>query len=156
MLTEQPDQPHKSLISPFPLQRSDVDFLTGTCIPWSLAIIVISIGFRFLTGNPYMDIDEVVPKPPSFQVEINVAEWPEIAQLPGVGETLASRVVAQREKAPFSSVDQLLMVHGIGEKKLKAIRPFLMPVQSEHLTLSDNPALASSDASLANENRGDE
>ena len=156
MLTEQPDQPHKSLVSPFPLQRSDVDFLAGTGIPWFLAIIAIAIGIRFFTGNPYLDIDEVVPKPPVFQVDINVAEWPEIAQLPGVGETLAGRIVAQRMTSPFSSVDQLLMVHGIGDKKMEAIRPFLLPVNSGHSTRKDNTALASTDAGLANENRGDE
>lgn len=111
-------------------------------MPWMLAIFVLTTGFRFLTGNPYVDIDDVEPVPAVFQVDINAAEWPEIAQLPGVGETLASRIVAQRTTAPFSSVDQLLAVRGIGEKKMNAIRPFLLPIVPQDSPLTDSSDLA--------------
>lgn len=150
MLTEQPGKPHKSLVSPFPVTRRDVDFLAGTCIPWILVLVIAAVGFRMVTGNPYLDIDEVAPRAPVFQVDINAAEWPEISQLPGVGETLASRIVAQRKTAPYSSVEQLLSVRGIGEKKMEAMRPYLLPINLEHP--SSTSALAANIASQPSQN----
>ena len=48
------------------------------------------------------------------------------AALPGIGEVIAERIVAYRvEHGGFTSLDELLEVEGIGEKKLKAIRSLL-------------------------------
>ena len=64
-----------------------------------------------------------------FEIDPNRAEWPELAQLPGIGETLARRIVESRElDEPFSNCDQLSRVRGIGEKKLDAVRPYLRPM----------------------------
>ena len=43
-------------------------------------------------------------------------------QLPGIGETLANRII---ERRPYKSIDLLIEVNGIGRIKLKKIRPFL-------------------------------
>lgn len=65
----------------------------------------------------------------AFQVDVNQADWPELAQLPGVGITLAQRIVNRREnQGPFRTHDQLLDVRGIGPKTLEAIRPYLLPL----------------------------
>jgi competence protein ComEA len=65
----------------------------------------------------------------AFQVDINQADWPELAQLPGVGITLAQRIVERREsEGPFRTHDQLLDIRGIGPKTLEAIRPYLLPM----------------------------
>jgi competence protein ComEA len=65
----------------------------------------------------------------AFQVDINRAEWPELAQLPGIGITLAQRIVERRDTVgPFQDHDQLLEVRGIGPKTLEAIRPYLLPL----------------------------
>jgi competence protein ComEA len=64
-----------------------------------------------------------------FEVDINSADWPELMQLPGVGPTLAHRIVESRETAgPFANHNDLLRVHGIGSKRLEQIRPFLQPI----------------------------
>jgi competence protein ComEA len=43
--------------------------------------------------------------------------------LNGIGEATAQKIIADREKnGPFSSVDDLTRVSGIGEKKLAALR----------------------------------
>ena len=47
-------------------------------------------------------------------------------QLKGIGQTLAHRIVADREvNGPFRSVDELLRVEGIGPATLDEIRPWL-------------------------------
>jgi competence protein ComEA len=56
-------------------------------------------------------------------VNVNVAEAEELETLPGIGEVLAAAIIAYREEhGPFTSVDQLLDVSGIGEVTLEEIR----------------------------------
>lgn len=50
-------------------------------------------------------------------VNINTASAEELAALPGIGETLAGRIVAYRtEHGTFSSTEEIQKVSGIGEK----------------------------------------
>lgn len=64
----------------------------------------------------------------AFRVDVNSAGWPELAQLPGIGETLSRRIVASREEeGPFRRAEDLTRVHGLGPKKLEAMRPYLGP-----------------------------
>jgi len=63
---------------------------------------------------------------PTQKVNINTASIEELVTLPGVGPTLAGRIVEYREKAgQFASVDELLNVKGIGEKNLDKIAEWL-------------------------------
>ena len=55
-------------------------------------------------------------------VNINTADVFELTQLPGIGEVLAQRIVDYRSAhGPFTAVEQLTHVEGIGEGKLEAI-----------------------------------
>jgi competence protein ComEA len=61
--------------------------------------------------------------PAAALVNVNTATPEELETLPGIGEVLAGAIVAYREEhGPFSSVDQLLDVSGIGEITLEEIR----------------------------------
>ena len=63
---------------------------------------------------------------PTDKVNINTATIEELTTLPGVGPTLAGRVVEYREKAGrFASVEELLNVKGIGEKNFEKIAEWL-------------------------------
>lgn len=63
-----------------------------------------------------------------FEVNVNEASWPELTQLPEIGETLGRRIVEDRRvEGPFRSPEDLLRVRGIGEKKLDQMRPYLSP-----------------------------
>jgi competence protein ComEA len=56
-------------------------------------------------------------------IDINSASASELEALPGVGPVLAERIVAFRtDRGPFSSVEDLLDVPGIGEAKLAQMR----------------------------------
>lgn len=55
-------------------------------------------------------------------VNINTADVAGLAQLPGIGEVLAQRIVDYRTiHGRFTAVEQLTNVEGIGEGKLEAI-----------------------------------
>jgi len=58
----------------------------------------------------------------TFPVDINTAEKEELLALPGIGDILAERILAYREEhGPFDAPEALMLVEGIGEKKLEAI-----------------------------------
>lgn len=56
-------------------------------------------------------------------VHLNTAGIAELEQLPGVGRVLAERIISYREaNGPFTVIEDLLDVPGIGEKKLEGLR----------------------------------
>jgi competence protein ComEA len=56
------------------------------------------------------------------RINVNKATLEELKSLPNIGAVIAQRIVAEREKKPFKSVDDLRRVSGIGVKRLDAIR----------------------------------
>jgi len=59
-------------------------------------------------------------------LDVDRASVPEWIRLPGIGPSLAARIVADREAhGPFTTPEGLLRVPGIGPKTLQKIRPFL-------------------------------
>jgi competence protein ComEA len=64
---------------------------------------------------------------PVGKVDLNQATIEQLQALPGIGETLAQRVVHRRQAAGlFRSVDDLLQVKGIGRKRLEELRPLVV------------------------------
>jgi len=61
------------------------------------------------------EVEKIVP--------INVANETQLQLLPGVGPQLAKRIIQFRsQNGPFSSIDDLKNVPGIGKQKLQAIK----------------------------------
>ena len=51
--------------------------------------------------------------------------------MPGIGKTLARRIVASRKThGPFLDHEELQRVHGIGPRTLDRVRPYLRPMPS--------------------------
>jgi DNA uptake protein ComE-like DNA-binding protein len=55
------------------------------------------------------------------RIDINTATEKELKMIPGVGQVMASRIIAAR---PFRSADDLKKLNGIGDKKYAKIRPY--------------------------------
>jgi DNA uptake protein ComE-like DNA-binding protein len=56
-------------------------------------------------------------------VNVNTADVAMLSTLPGVGDTLAHRIIAGR---PYKTVDDLQRVSGIGPRSLDGFRPFVI------------------------------
>ena len=69
-------------------------------------------------------LDELTGQPAERElININTAPVEELQTLKGIGESLADSIVQYRtEHGPFESINDLLNVNGIGEKKLEAIK----------------------------------
>ncbi len=67
----------------------------------------------------------------------NRAAARELAFVPGLSAMLAAEVVAERERAPFRSVDDVLRVRGIGPKRLARARPLLEIEASRDVVAAD-------------------
>jgi len=57
------------------------------------------------------------------RIDLNTATAVDLEQLPGIGPTLSRRVVAyRRTHGPFTTVDDITRIHGVGEKTLARLR----------------------------------
>lgn len=76
-----------------------------------------------------IEIDRAKSLQAKYLVDINIADWPELAELPEIGELLARRIVDSRAaEGPFKDHNDLRRVRGIGPLKLEAMRPYLLPM----------------------------
>ena len=68
----------------------------------------------------------VVKTTPVGSVDINHANDAELQRLPGIGPTLAKRIVMYRQAhGPFQDVDSLMEVEGIGPKRFERLKPWV-------------------------------
>ena len=67
-----------------------------------------------------------MPDPPDGYVSVNSANAEELMMLPGVGETLAQAILEEKKRhGPFYYAEDLISVKGIGQSKLRQMRPYL-------------------------------
>jgi competence protein ComEA len=96
--------------------------LTGTIAWW--------IAQGGLSGR-LVELERASPQTARFTVDVNAAEWPELAALPGVGPTLAKRIVDHRQQfGRFRDLSDLRQVRGMGPITLQRIEPYLRPLPS--------------------------
>jgi competence protein ComEA len=65
-------------------------------------------------------------KPPLKPVNINTATSEELQQVPGIGPATAQKILQMRKSyGAFKSVDDLLAIRGLGQKRLDKMRKYL-------------------------------
>lgn len=62
---------------------------------------------------------------PREPINLNEASAEELQRLPGIGPKLSQRIVEERQRRPFKSVDDLDRVNGIGPKTIERLRPYV-------------------------------
>ena len=97
-------------------------------------LVALAGGWLYAGGlrGGLVEIDAAPPLPVAFEVDLNEAAWPELALLPGVGETMARRIVHSREtEGPFVRRADLRRVHGVGPTLLARMKPYLRPLAAD-------------------------
>ncbi len=86
---------------------------------------MLVIGYR--SGLQPFDLSHTERQQITFRVDVNSADTDELLLLPGVGPTIAQRIMSFRaENGSFSSCEDLRQVHGIGPKTVERLRPYLL------------------------------
>ncbi len=77
-----------------------------------------------VAGEPAVEAVRELPQTGG-PIDLNTASTTELESLPGIGPVLAQRIVDDREaNGPYTSVDDLLRVSGIGPAILEKLRPY--------------------------------
>ncbi len=80
-----------------------------------------------------IEIDRATPLTARYLVDVNKADWPELAEIPNIGETLARRIVESRVKdGLYRDHTDLRRVRGIGPRTLERMEPYLLPMPGQH------------------------
>ncbi len=86
----------------------------------------IADSLNALSGQSRLTRTEGKPWNKNQRININEAGKEELMRLPGIGGTIAERILKSRQdRGPFRTENDLLRVPGIGPKKLSKIRPFI-------------------------------
>ncbi|MFN0052274.1 MAG: ComEA family DNA-binding protein [Planctomycetales bacterium] len=109
----------------FWLRRTD-QLLVASLVAALLVSMFVQWGRLSGWGKREVEIERMTRLEYLYRIDINRATWVEWAQFEGIGEAMAHRIVADRERnGPFASVDDVLRVPGIGPVKMRTIRPHL-------------------------------
>jgi competence protein ComEA len=81
-------------------------------------------GPALLAQQPAADAARAAVQP---QINLNTATLAQLETLPGIGPTLAARIIEHRQKnGPFKKIEELMNVKGIGEKNFLKLKPLII------------------------------
>lgn len=99
--------------------------------PFLLLVVLLSFACgnlprRYRVEAPPSSSLEITTLEKNSRLNINTASAAELERLPGIGKSLAERIVAHRQSnGNFRRVEHLLMVRGLSARKFREIRPFI-------------------------------
>lgn len=104
-------------------------------------IVLALLAWRSEATRRLAEPREGEPVSARLQVDLNHASVEELMLLPGLGPTLAGRIVEHRQTVgSFASLDALSEVQGVGVAKIRGVAPYLT-VSPELAALPDQVAL---------------
>lgn len=104
-------------------------------IPLTLALI--SVALLLLAGmvqatHHTLDQKHITIQSPEFLVNINTDSPGELMLLPGIGKTIAARIIEHRQQyGSYTKVDQLTAISGISHRTVARLKPFLLPLSGD-------------------------
>jgi competence ComEA-like helix-hairpin-helix protein len=106
-----------SSVATKPLRAAIVVMLAILSVQWIILVTTRPDPLEIRRGAEFRE---------SFRVDVNEATWVEWSQLQGIGPAMAHRIVTDRKlNGPFSSIEDITRVPGIGAVTLDRIRPWL-------------------------------
>lgn len=59
------------------------------------------------------------------KININSADSSELQKIPGIGEKTAQKIIDYRSNNPFSSIEDIKNIDGIGDKKFESMKEYI-------------------------------
>lgn len=108
------------------LRDDDQRTVFGLILILLLGVVIWLMGSE--TAGQNIHCDKSLPERElRFLVDLNNARKHEVLQLPGIGDTLADRIIEYREHVgPFNNAADLENIQGIGPKKRASVEPYLL------------------------------
>ena len=134
--------PAKTQRAWFWLKDHDQTFV-AVCV--AIFLVLVTINWLRLSGwgAAPLEVDRQAARRYDFRIDINNASWIEWAQIEGIGETTARKIVEDRDSnGPFRGITDVQRVKGIGPKTLERMRPFLRVTESTDTKAESKPRTA--------------
>jgi comEA protein len=113
------------------------DSMFRTALTLAIVAAAIAVSPIAASAQDRPATSKVAAKPASTAlVNINTASAADFEALPGIGATMAGRIVEYRQKnGPFKKIEDLMNVRGLGEKNFLKLKPQLTLAAAK----TDNP-----------------
>jgi len=137
-------KPKERIVMRWFLRRGD-QFVVASILVMAVLSGAAYFAVQKMRSIDYIDIDQAPHVEYQFLVDVNQADWSELAQLPGIGETLAKRIVESRQmQGPFLDHSDLQRVRGIGPRTVESLREYLLPMPEAEAIAVDASAIPAS------------
>jgi competence protein ComEA len=146
----QPQLPQEAVVekSPSDKTRNAWFWLKGhdqtfVAICVGLFLILVAINWLKLSGwgAVPLEVDRQAARRYDFRIDINNASWVEWAQIEGIGEVTARKIIEDRDRSgPFRGISDVQRVKGIGPKTLERMRPFLRVAEDTDAQSESKPS----------------
>ncbi len=113
---------------PNPSSKGVLELADQFCLLALWGIILWVCGWLFLSGQTSrpIDFDGAPPIRSSYRIDPNLATTAQLSAIPGIGGRVAAAIVAERSQhGPFSTIEDLERVNGIGLPMIQQMKPFL-------------------------------
>ena len=112
----------------------------AVCVTVFLTLVTINWLKLSGWGAVPLEVDRHAARRYDFRIDINNTSWIEWAQIEGIGELTARKIVENRDaNGPFRGISDVQRVKGIGPKTLERMRPFLRVTESTDTQVESKP-----------------
>ncbi len=96
--------------------------LAALCAGLLMSLVATPAAAGYL---PTLETQAQETPPAEEQVDLNTATAAELEALPGIGPRTAELIVEYRQGQPFTKVEDLMNIRGIGERTFLRLRPLI-------------------------------